>query len=412
MAVGQEMPKESSNVVASVLTTDFCPWANRFVYWLKEPVGWFVLATAVSVLIGMYFAPIGWTMAAALVGVIAVGMVWPWVAVRAVACSLSAETERVHEGDDCHLKFSVRNRIPLPIWGLAVEGFLDRTIEDDVDSFADDDSKGVPTVALAYVRAVSESVFRFSICPQLRGRYPDQTPTLTCSFPFGIWTARKPLVGVKQLTVWPKVFPIQGQTAMVGQRRAEQGEGNRRGRNGDFVGIRDYRHGDNFKQVNWVATARCDSLIVTQRSGPQCPSMDVIVDTSGGLSRDAIADRVRVAASILASLQQSNIPLRVRIGEQSIVPRKGWDGFAQLMDALTDVPIDGDDFAGELTASRIATSITIASDPSGDPLVSTIDPAINHRLSSEQQIKRVDREDLAGELLAFWTEVRDATLVA
>src|SRR6056297_1563667 len=108
-----------------LLTTDFCPWANRFVYWLKEPIGWFVLATAISVTIGLYLSPIGWTLAASLSAIMVVGMVWPLVAVHVTTCQLRPEVDGVHEGESCRMIVSVRNRIPLPVWGLAVEGYLD-----------------------------------------------------------------------------------------------------------------------------------------------------------------------------------------------------------------------------------------------------------------------------------------------
>jgi len=39
--------------LSRVLHTDFCPWANRFVYWPKEPVGWFLVAIAVILLSGL-----------------------------------------------------------------------------------------------------------------------------------------------------------------------------------------------------------------------------------------------------------------------------------------------------------------------------------------------------------------------
>ena len=410
MAVSQEVPKNATSLVSRLLTTDFCPWANRFVYWLKEPVGWFVLATLISVLIGMYFAPIGWTLAAALVGMISVGMVWPWVAVRAVTCSLYPEVDQVHEDDDCFLKLSIRNRLPLPVWGLAVEGFLDRTVE---ESDSESASETIPTVALAFVRGLSISTYRFSINPSLRGRYPDEVPTLTCSFPFGIWTARRRFSDIKPITVWPKVFPISGETAMAGRRRAEHGEGNRPGRTGDFIGVREYRQGDSAKQVNWVATARSGSLIVTQRSGPECPIVDVLVDVAAGQSRAQIADRIRVAASILASLHVASIPLRLRIGSRSIAPRLGRDGFAQLMDALADVPLDGDSEVRLPNANPAATSITITSDKLGNPLVSTNNPMVNHRASTECDNRVIDRRaGLASQLLEFWTEVRDANMVA
>ncbi len=58
MAIVHAAPDEQG-WLSRLMTTDFFPWANRFVYWLKEPIGWFALATAISVMIGLYFSPIG-----------------------------------------------------------------------------------------------------------------------------------------------------------------------------------------------------------------------------------------------------------------------------------------------------------------------------------------------------------------
>ncbi|MCA9157481.1 MAG: hypothetical protein KDA72_04095, partial [Planctomycetales bacterium] len=67
---------------------DLCPWANRYVYWLKEPVGWFVLALAASLLVGAFLSPLGWSVAAGLATVIALGLGFPWLATRCVRCQL------------------------------------------------------------------------------------------------------------------------------------------------------------------------------------------------------------------------------------------------------------------------------------------------------------------------------------
>ncbi|MCS7469469.1 DUF58 domain-containing protein [Stieleria sp. ICT_E10.1] len=373
---------------------------------MKEPVGWFVLATAVSVIVGLYLAPIGWTLAASLASVIAVGMVWPAVAVRAVNCRVTCGNAQIHEGDRCELHLAVRNRLPLPVWGLAVEGFLDRTREQS-------DQAATPTVALAFVHAWAISNYRFSVQPELRGRYPDGDAILTCSFPFGIWTAKRKLQDVASVTVWPRVFSIAGQTAMTGRRNAESGEGNRTGRTGDFVGVREYRRGDCVRQVNWVATARSGELVVTERSGPECPSVEVIVDVAGPSNRDQLADRIRVAASVLANLHQSAVPLRVHLGQRRFHVKRGWEGWLQMMDALADVPEGGLGDQRSPNLSRQQTSITIASDHRGDIVVCVADPSVNPRLMSRHSHQVIRRDhDLASQLFAFWTEVRDANLVA
>jgi uncharacterized protein (DUF58 family) len=405
MATVQDVPV-GKKWAARLLTTDFCPWANRYVYWLKEPVGWFVLATVVSTIVGLYLAPIGWTLAAALTAVIAVGIVWPAVAVRAVTCRLSPARPQVHEGDKCEMQLAVQNRLPLPVWGLAVEGFLDRRCESD-------DQAAVPTVALAFVRAWALSTYRFSIRPELRGCYPVGSVWLTCSFPFGIWTAKRKLQNVSPVTVWPKVFPIVGQAVMIGRRIAESGDGNRSGRIGDYRGVREYRHGDCLRQVNWTATARSGDLVVTERGGPQSPSVDVIVEVSRVASREQLDDQVRVAASVLANLHQAAVPKRVHIGGQCLHVRRGWDGYAQMMDALAAVPADGLDDRQRGRPSRRGAWITIAGEGNNQVLVSISDPAVNQRSASGYSHRVIARnQDLARQLLLLWTEVRDAKLVS
>ncbi|MEM6473637.1 MAG: DUF58 domain-containing protein [Planctomycetota bacterium] len=417
MADAHDAPSGKGRV-NSFFTTDFCPWANRFVYWLKEPVGWFVIATAISVLVGLYVSSVGWVLAACLVSLIAIGMVWPWVAVRSVVCSLRPESGQVHEDDICDLKLTVRNRLLLPIWGLAVEGYLDRR-HDEFDS-------DIPTVALAYVRGMTANGYRFSIRPQLRGKYPNGISTLTCSFPFGIWTARRELTDLKPVTVWPKYYPIDGECAMTGKQSTDRGDGNRSGRTGDFIGLRDYRQGDCMKSVNWTATARLGELVVTERGGPQCRAMRVLINARNEHSREVFAERVRVAASVLVNLHEAEIPLQVQIGKLSFLVRRGRDGFAQMMDALTEIPVDGDANAEKPEPVTGSASILIDSDRRGNPTACITDPSVNHRLRDEQQhrvFKLSTKETpsdsaaessdvIAEQVRTFWTEVRDANLVA
>ena len=350
-------PRRRSDWLVRFLTSDFCPGFNRYVYWLKEPIGWFVLATAVSGIVGQWFNPVGWTIAAALLATIAVGVAWPWFAVRAVVCELRPEREGVHEGEPCRMIFVVRNRAPIPVWGLAVEGYLDRI-----------GSEVPPTVGLASVPPLCVADYPVTVTPSIRGRYPIQPPQAVCSFPFGIWTARRPLAAVRPLTVWPRVYPIAGSCPCVGTANADWGEGQRGGQSGDFVGVRPYRRGDSPKQIHWVQSARADRWIVTERGGPQTVDVELTLDVAGrgperpggGGStgdrgstgewrstwsdsevRESLAWRVRVAASLIVTLRNEGVPLRVRLGDQLLRCGPGTRGNRQLLDALADIPHEG-----------------------------------------------------------------------
>ncbi len=63
--------------LSNLANRDFCPWANKYVYWLKEPVGWFVVATLVSVLVGAFLSPLGWTVAVGLITILVLGLGFP-----------------------------------------------------------------------------------------------------------------------------------------------------------------------------------------------------------------------------------------------------------------------------------------------------------------------------------------------
>lgn len=388
--------------LSRLLTTDFCPWANRFVYWLKEPIGWFALATAISVMIGLHFSPIGWTLAASLTAIMAIGMAWPWIAVHIIRCGLHPETDVVHEDTPCRMVLSVRNRIPMPVWGLAIEGYLD----------CDSMDESTPTVSLACVPPLCTADYAVELTPAMRGLYPISIPRVACSFPFGIWTARRPIGEVRPLTVWPMVYRIAGILPLIGLTNADQGDGSRGGHSGDFVGVRSLRRGDSAKHINWVATARSDSLIVTERGGPQLVSLDVFVDIRRHSNRETLARRIRVAASVLSSLHQSRIDTRVQLGDRLLKYKLDTRGRRHMLSALASVPVDGEECPGSTPNSTHA-SLRISGSTNGNVLVTIDKPRSGRRAGGAiREIVIGPREDLATAMANLWREVRDADLAA
>ena len=387
--------------LSRLLTTDFCPWANRAVYWLKEPVGWFALATVICVVIGQHVSPVGWPLAAALASIMSVGMVWPAVAVRVVGCGLRPETEAVHEDMPCRMVLSVRNRLPAPVWGLAVEGYLDSI----------DTDRQTPTVALACVPPLCTADYHVEVMPRMRGHYPVASPQIACSFPFGIWTARRTLQRVEPVTVWPAVHAMPRTLTQAGEIDAEIGDGSRPGRGGDFVGVRSYRRGDSAKQVNGVASARCESLVVTERGEPQSVRWEVVLDTRSNGDDGALARRVRVAASVLASLHQYRIAARVWLGDDCIpfdfqrVTRR------RMLDKLADVPISGCD-CRDVGGNAGGARLTITGGGSGEVLVRMDCPRSGRRSGQRRQWLIGPNEDLAASLASMTGEVRDVSLAA
>ncbi len=381
-----------------LLTTDFCPWANRFVYWLKEPIGWFVLATLVCGLVGAYFSPIGWTMAGALVALIAVGMVWPLAAVNVVSCSLKPEIDTVHENDSCRLIVSVLNRVPLPVWGLTIEGYFDDETFDTTSA----------NVGLACVPPMCRADYGTDVRPTLRGRYPKSPSFVACSFPFGIWTARKRIKQESSMTVWPAVYSITGVCPLMGRTAADEGEGQRGGRSGDFVGVRAYRRGDSAKQVNWVASARTDSLTISERGAPEAAELDVWIDTRPA---PVLNTRIRVAASLLVHLHQTRVPMRVRIGDRLMRFGNGEQGRRQILEALTDIPLEGIPLSD--TTSPLAQRSPSRPSLEISNSVCVHDPhAAVRRAGTLRHVAFNQSTDLATWMNRFWTEAGHDRCVA
>ena len=60
----------STTTLTELLNTDFCPWANRYVYWLKKPLGILIVAAAASLLCGIFVAPQGYVIAGTIAATI------------------------------------------------------------------------------------------------------------------------------------------------------------------------------------------------------------------------------------------------------------------------------------------------------------------------------------------------------
>ena len=60
--------------VNSALSADFCPGANRYVYWLKSPLWFLVIAMAGSILCGFFLNPLVFVLTATLFGLFPSGV--------------------------------------------------------------------------------------------------------------------------------------------------------------------------------------------------------------------------------------------------------------------------------------------------------------------------------------------------
>lgn len=195
-----DSPREwraSLTACCAVLNFDFCPWANRWVYWLKQPLWCLVSALAVSIICGVLVNSQLWLISGALALVLAMGIGWPWLTIRGVTCALEFERTRTRVGQPVTIRLRMTNRWPWPVWGVALERGFGK---------ANDHSAGI---ALARLPGWWRGEFEWTFAPTCRGVLPLQPPAIVTGFPFGVWSASKPVSVANELIVWPRTVSLR-----------------------------------------------------------------------------------------------------------------------------------------------------------------------------------------------------------
>lgn len=334
---------------SAILNTDFCPWANRWVYWLKHPLWILVLALAASLACGWIVNAGVFLLSAALLVVIGLGIGWPWIALRGIRCSVTFGSSRGREGEAVEVRLVVTNRRPWPVWGVSVA----RGFQSDADPHTG--------VALARIGGWAQTEFTWQFRPQQRGVYPLQPPQVETSFPFGLYRAARPLESCERLIVWPQSVSLGMLPDSVELKpRDDRGSDRRAGDFGDMLGTRAFRDGDSLRRVHWAQTARHGRLIVCERQAPASCALRLVVDVaweshSGAGAVSTLEQTLRVAASICESLHRQHAHVECLIGSERLSIGSSSRDLRRCLDALAEVP------AGGVAATTTGLSLQIAS---------------------------------------------------
>jgi uncharacterized protein (DUF58 family) len=336
-----------------VLSHDFCPWANRWVYWLKNPLSCLALAAGAALLCGCFVNRYVFVLAGALCGVMALGTVWPLLTLRGVRCVVEFERARCRAGEPVNVTIRVTNRWPWPVWGLSLRrGFAD----------AEADWSGV---ALARIGGWSSVAFVWEFRPERRGVYPLETPRMETGFPFGLFRAAGPVAAASELIVWPQTVSLLSLPDTACEQPRDSRLSDRRvGEFGDMLGTRGFRAGDSLRRVHWAQTARHGRLVVCERQAPAMTAVYVNVDVaaghqavdSGGSALEAV---IGVAASICESLCAQHACVECAVGGEVYRCGSHSAELRRLLDALARIPRAG------LPPSRLFATPRSASAPPG-----------------------------------------------
>ena len=102
--------------------------------------------------------------------------------------------------------------------------------------------------------------------PRKRGVYTLRGFRIESDFPFGILNAHRVFEAPSRLLVYPKFDPLERLELPQGRRYQPGGVAfvAARGESVEYIGNRDYREGDNVRDIDWRATARLNRPIVRE----------------------------------------------------------------------------------------------------------------------------------------------------
>ena len=348
-------------VFRRVLATDFCPWANRFVYWVKHPLACLALAAGVALTFAILLKPIASVVFAGLVFVLGLGIVWPWLALRGISAKFVFPTRRVSEGESVRVSVEITNRWPWPVWGLFLENLFPIEWRDVAGPFGQEIDEG-QNVSLARVPGRSTSLFHWSLIPSSRGVFPQEQPLLSTGFPFGLWSWRRRLTTTNSLIVWPKTFAIETlldapQATPVEDRYCDHLTGDM----GDMTGTRAFREGDSLRRVHWAQTARNDRMIVCERQASVVSHVELIADLSPEIHsvsgrNGSLEWTIRIFASLVKAWHAEHALVTCRWGNRTLVLSMGPGGIREFLDSMAEIPPEGqasEDFPNSLAGLQI-----------------------------------------------------------
>ncbi len=322
--------------LGSSMENDFCPWANKWVYWMKNPF-WSILLAAIAAGICAYGLNAWlWIPAAGLLLIAIGGLVLPLLAVRGIDLTVYFDVRRTEVGQPVVVRLGAKNRWWFPVWGLSIIRGL--STDNSVNS-----NEGV---SLARVPSRSEVEYQWEFTPTRRGEYPLEQIEVETGFPFGLIRASRPAKVHGSLTVWPRTVMLKGLPDAAESHADDELSPRRAGHFGDIIGTRAFREGDPLRRVHWAQSARRQTLIVTERQAPQSSMVRVLVDLSEASHRDVSDDTteclISTAASICRSLHEQHCRVECYIADKVFVAGEVSFSYHRMMDEFAVCEVGSD----------------------------------------------------------------------
>jgi uncharacterized protein (DUF58 family) len=145
-----------------------------------------------------------------------------------------------------------------------------------------------------------ETAYRHTIAR--RGRHRLSGMRLSTKFPFGLVLKSRDVASPAEVIVYPALVPVspallRGLPVRHGGSRQKW-----RSRDGDFFGLRDFRPGDDPRDIHWRTTARRGVPFVRENEDDEGSEATIVLDNAAGAAPEAFEAAVSEAASYALAL--------------------------------------------------------------------------------------------------------------
>lgn len=230
-------------------------------------------------------------------------------------------------GKDLRLTYNVRNvRTRLPSMAVEIS------------------EKGLPNPAfVAHVPPRGSGPARSHNSFIRRGIYPLGTVTLSTSFPFGLFLKQRDVEISGEVVVWPRANRAVRAPSLGGGRVPRMGMSAKgsAGTRGEYRSLREYRPGDDPKDIHWRSSARMRAPVIREYERDGAETRWICLDTRAEPG-DPAEVAVEIAASLAANASANHRPFALVAGGYLVEPGEGPGHLEIVLDALARVDFDAD----------------------------------------------------------------------
>jgi len=293
----------------------------------------------IVVLLGLVFSATG------------LAALWSRVSLAGVRCRRRVREGRLFPGESTEVTLEIFNRKPLPLPWVKMDDEIPVELARDLDPIPANRPGYYLLSRWASILWYRKVTWEYQLQGKKRGYYPLGSITATSGDIFGFYPRWRRFDSPDQVTVYPRIFPIE-QLEIPSLHPMGEARSNRRIFQDPTrpIGLRDYRPQDSLKHIHWKASARRQELQVKVFEPTTTLKVSIFLAGDGyspgsPRSEEEFELAVSTAASIAHHLIDQGVPVGLNSnGCQAdsgqaihIAPGGSRDQIMEILEALAKV---------------------------------------------------------------------------